>query len=246
MTDRLTSKLPPTVAGVLLLAGVGLVGCGGVSSAKTAGTSAAGTSSVQPATLAAATTPAAQVAQPVVIPGLRVTVPSSWPINEDNPVNFDVSPPGRPNEVTFIWLNMRAVKSTGPGHGTTVLKSVGTTPSALVRWLTTNPDFRVLASPARASIGHVPMTTLVIGVSSTARYGDPHCPANPHCADVFTNPTYQHGDWFGIGGHEVVRMFLGHTSAGTVIVGLDANNPTALKHLETVGEPLLDSIRFPH
>ena len=110
MTDRLTSKLPPTVAGVLLLAGVGLVGCGGVSSAKTASTSADGTLSVQTATVAAATTPAAQVAQPVVIPGLRVTVPSSWPINEDNPVNFDVSPPGRPKEVAFIWLNMRAVR----------------------------------------------------------------------------------------------------------------------------------------
>jgi hypothetical protein len=89
------------------------------------------------------------------------------------------------------------------------------------------------------------MTTLVIGVSSTARYGDPGCPANPHCADVFTNPTYQHDDWFGIGGNEVVRLSLEHTSQGTVIVGLDANNPTALKHLETVAKPLLDSVRLP-
>jgi hypothetical protein len=140
---------------------------------------------------------------------------------------------------------MRAVKSTGRGHGTTVLTNVGKTPSALVRWFTTNPDFRVLASPTRASIGHVPMTTLVIGVSSTARYGDPHCPPYPHCADVFTNPTYQHGDWLGIGGNEVLRLFLGKTSQGTVTVGLDAGNPTGLKHLETVAKPLLNSVRLP-
>jgi hypothetical protein len=172
-------------------------------------------------------------------------MPAGWTVNEDNPVNFVAQAPGRPNELASIWLNMRAVKSTGSGHGTTVLNDVGTTPSALVRWFTTNPDFRVLAGPTRASIGHVPMTTLVIGVSRTARYGDPHCPANPHCADVFTNPTYQHGDWYGIGGNEVVRLFLGHTSSGTIIVGLDANNPTALKHLETAAKPLLDTVQLP-
>jgi hypothetical protein len=140
---------------------------------------------------------------------------------------------------------MRAVKSTGAGHGTTVLTNVGATPSALVRWFTTNPDFRVLASPTRASISHVPMTTLVLGVSSTARYGDSGCPDNPHCADLFTNPTYQHNDWFGISGNEVVRLFLGQTSRGTVIVGLDANNSAALKHLETVDKPFRNGIRFP-
>jgi hypothetical protein len=231
-------------AGILLLAAVGLAGCGGAGSGKSSSTSAGGSSTVETATQSAAIAPDAQVVQPAVITGLRVTVPSSWTINEDNPVNFDLSPPVRPNQVAFIWLNMRAVKSTDPGHGTTVLNNVGTTPGALVHWLTTNPDFRVLAPPTRASISDVPMTTLVIGVSSTARYGDPHCPANPRCADVFTNPTYQHNDWFGIGGHEVVRMFFGRTSAGTVIVGLDANNPTALRHLETIGKPVLYSIRF--
>jgi hypothetical protein len=222
-----------------------VAGCGGVSSAKIANASPGATSSVTTAAQSAATTSGVQEVQPVVIPGLRVAVPSSWTINEDNPVNFDVSPSGRPNQVAVIWRNTRAVKSTGPGHGTTVLTNVGGTPRALVRWFTTNPDFRVLASPRRASIGHIPMTTLVVGVSGTARYGDPHCPANPHCADLFTNPTYQHNDWFGIGGNEVVRLFLGRISAGTVIVGLDANNPTALGHLETEAKPFLSSVRLP-
>jgi hypothetical protein len=166
-------------------------------------------------------------------------------VNEDNQVNYNLSPPGRPNEIASIWLNMRAVQSTGPGHGTTVLTTVGATPSALVHWLTTNPDFRVLSSPTLAMISRVRMTRLTIGVSSTAQYGDPHCPANPRCADVFTNPTYENGDWYGIGGNEEVRLFLGHISRGTVIVGLDAGNTAALKHLERVAQPFLNSIRFP-
>jgi hypothetical protein len=166
-------------------------------------------------------------------------------VGEDNQGDYALSPPGRPNEIAFIWLNMRAVKSTGPGHGTTVLTNVRATPGALVHWLATNPDFRVLASPTLAMISHVRMTGLTIGVSSTARYGDPHCPANPRCADVFTNPTYENGDWYGIGGNEEVRLFLGRISRGTVIVGLDANNAAALKHLERIAEPFLISIRLP-
>jgi hypothetical protein len=223
-----------------------VAGCGGGASLQSSSTKAGGTSSATTAVQPAATTSGSQPASsPAVIQGLRVTVPADWTVNEDNPVNFVVQAPGRPHELASIWLNMRAVKSTGTGHGTTVLTNVGMTPNALVRWFTTNPDFRVLASPTRTSISHVPMTTLVIGVSSTARYGDPGCPANPHCADVFTNPTYEHGDWFGIGGHEVVRLFLGRIPQGTVIVGLDANNPAALKHLETLAKPLLNGIHFP-
>jgi hypothetical protein len=185
------------------------------------------------------------VTRPEVIPGLSVIVPVGWVFNEDNQVNFDVSAPGRPNEIASIWLNMRAVKSTGSGHGTTVLTNVGATPGALVHWLTTDPDFRVLASPSRATISRVPMTTLIIGVSSSAQYGDHGCPANPHCADLFTNPKYETNDWYGIGGNEVVRLYLGHISRGTVIVGLDANNPAALTHLERVAKPFLNSIRLP-
>ena len=231
-------------AGMLAICAL-VAACGGGGSVKSSSTSAGGTSSVTTAARSTANTPGVQVSQPAVITGLRITVPAGWSINEDNRVNFDLSPPGRPAEIAFIWLNMRAVKSTGPGHGTTLLKNVGATPSALVGWLTSNPDFRVLGAPTRATIGQIPMTTLVIGVSSTARYGDPHCPANPHCADIFTNPTYQYNDWYGIGGHEVVRLFLGRIAAGTAILGLDANNPAALKHLETVAKPLLSTVRFP-
>ena len=195
---------------------------------------------------ATGTTPlrSAVTTSPVVIPGLRVTVPAGWTINEDNPAAFEVQDQGGPPRTASIWLNARAVKSTGPGPGTPVQPNIGNTPGALVRWFTTTPDFRVVASPRRASIGHVPMTTLVIGASSTARGSD--CSEDPHCADVFlSNPTHSHGGIFGIGGNEVVRLFLGHTSQGTVIVGLDAVDPAALKQLETAADPFLNSIRFP-
>jgi hypothetical protein len=34
-------------------------------------------------------------------------------------------------------------------------------------------------------------------------------------------------------------------SRGTIIVGLDANNPAALTHLESAAKPLFTGIRFP-
>jgi hypothetical protein len=232
-------------AGIVVLAAVGMGGCGG--SAKSSSTKGGAISSATTAGQSAVTTTSSTqvISTPAVITGLQVKVPPGWAINEDNPVNFVLNPPGDSNDFASIWLNMRAVKSTGSGHGTTVLTNVGTSPGELVRWFKTNPALRVLASPTQASISDAPMTTLVIGVSPTARYGDPSCPANPHCADVFANTAYQHNDWYGIGGRETVRLFLGHTSQGTVIVGLDATDPTALKHLEMVAKPFLAGIRFP-
>ena len=180
-----------------------------------------------------------------VIPGVRVTVPAGWTSSENDSGEFNLHLPGHPGEGVDLWLNLVAVKSTGPGHGTTVLENVGRTPTALVHWLTTNPDFRILAPPVRTSFGNTAMTTLVVGVSSTARYGDPGCPGNPHCADLFTNPVYWGNNSYGIGGKEVVRLFLGRSSPGTIIVALDADNPVALKPLETAAKPILDSVRLP-
>jgi hypothetical protein len=245
---RVSVNWRPAAFAVVVVAILG--GCGSSGSRPPASASAhsqaasGGKTSTSPTTgQPAATTAGSETAQPTVIQGLVVAVPVGWTIMEDNPVNFDMNPPGRPNEIAFIWLNMSAVKSTGHGHGTTVLANVGTTPSALVRWLTTNPDLRVSAAPTQVSIDHVPMTTLVVGVSATARYGDPHCPANPHCADLFTK--YGGGEPYGIGGKEVVRLYLGHISSGTAIVGLDGNDPAALRHLEKAAKPFLNGIRFP-
>jgi hypothetical protein len=143
---------------------------------------------------------------------------------------------------------MLAVKSTGPGHGTTILTNVGTTPDALLAWLTRNPDFRIVSRPAPATIGQdTKMLTLVVGVSRSANYGDPACPANPRYADLFTNR--QWSDFYGIGGDEEVRLDLGTIrlsgSPHTLMVALDAGDQYGLRHLEKLAEPIIGSVRLP-
>ncbi len=130
-----------------------LAGCGGGASVTSSSTKAGGSSSTTTAVRSAAATSGSQLASsPAVIPGLRVTVPVGWTVSEHNPVNFILQAPGGPHQLASIWLNMRAVKSTGSGHGTTVLTNVGPTPSALVRWLTSTRTFASWLRPrGRAS-----------------------------------------------------------------------------------------------
>src|SRR5262249_28155572 len=116
----------------------------------------------------------------MVLPRLEVTVPSGWSSTENTPGDLILVPPGQPHATPSFWVDMVAVKSSGAGHGTTILKNVGRTPSALTAWLNHNPDFLIVSRPAPATIGHqITMTSLVVGVSPSANYGDPGYPANP-------------------------------------------------------------------
>jgi hypothetical protein len=105
-----------------------------------------------------------------VIPGLRLTLPRGWSSTENDVGELNLVPPGHPDDRLFLWLDLAAVKSSGAGHGTTILKDVGRTPGALITWLTRNHDFLVVARPVPATIGHgIRTTTLVIWVSRSAR-----------------------------------------------------------------------------
>jgi hypothetical protein len=178
------------------------------------------------------------------VAGLTFALPApGWRSTELDRQEVNLIPPDRPNDRLFLWTDLVAVKSTGPGHGGTVLNTVGKTANALVAWLTSNPDFRVIASPAPATIGvGIMMTTLVVGVSSTAQYGDSSCPANPRCADLFTKP-----EWtvpYGIGGDEEARLYIAGV-AHTFFVVLDATNDADLAHLASEAAPIINSLRLP-
>ena len=193
-----------------------------------------------------------------VLPGLEMTVPSGWSgtelgwtAHESDQGELALQPPGQSNLTLAFWLDMVAIKSTGPRHGT-ILKNIGRTPSALVSWLTSNPDFLVVSKPAPATIGHgITMTSLVIGVSRSANYGDRGCPANPRCADLFTNSFWaKNGNGgYGIGGNEEVRLYLSRIKisgrAHTFLIALDANNQAGLLRLERAATPILGSLRLP-
>ncbi len=148
-------------------------------------TLAAGCSDSSPCQLTAG---AYRLGAGTLLPGLGVTVPAGCSSTESTPGELKLVSPGQPDHALRFWLDMSAVKSSGTGHGTTVLTDVGRTPSAVIAWLSHDPDFRIVSRPASATVGQdIKMTSLVVGVSHSANYGDPaDCPASPRCADLFT------------------------------------------------------------
>lgn len=178
-----------------------------------------------------------------VMAGLGLTLPPGWQSPEANTANVVLHPPGHPQQRLILFGGVSAVQSTGSGHGTTVLNQVGKTPDALVQWMTTNPDFTVVDEPARVMIGPDTLAVaLTVGVSPRARYGDPGCPANPRCADLFALG----GDFYGIGGHEQIRLYLAEDAAypeAAFIVALEAPNHRALAQLTEVATQVIGSMQ---
>jgi hypothetical protein len=143
---------------------------------------------------------------------------------------------------------MYAVKSTGTGHGSSI-PNEGRTPQAIVAWLTHNRDLLIVSKPATAVIaGHLRSTTVAVGVSKTAKYGDPGCPANPRCADLFTTPLWGNNS-FGIGGAETVGLYLATIKKGgrshTFYIALDAPSDAKLVALTAIAKPVITHLQLP-
>lgn len=184
-----------------------------------------------------------------LLPGLEVTVPAGWSSTESTPSELNLASPAQPDDALKFWLDMSAVKSSGPGHGTTVLTNVGRTPSAVIAWLSHDPDFLIVSGPWPATVGQdIKMTSLVVGVSHSANYGDPGCPASPRCADLFTTK-YWGSNFFGIAGDEEVRLYLGTIQIGgsphTFFAVLDTVDHAGLLRFENTVKPIIGSLRLP-
>ncbi|WP_448638664.1 hypothetical protein [Geodermatophilus sp. URMC 63] len=183
-----------------------------------------------------------------VIPGMQLTLPAGWSSRENNRGELNLLPPDSDDDQVFFWIDMVPVTSTGPGHGT-ALTDVGTNPDALVTWLTGNPDVEIVTPPEPGTVGDTPVTTLTATASATADYGDPDCPANPRCVDLFTNPRTWGTNSYGIGGDEEAMISLGTVALGdgthTVVVALDSPDHERLTRLSSAAQPIIDSVRFP-
>jgi hypothetical protein len=159
------------------------------------------------------------------------------------PTELNLVPPGgQPDDALKFWLDMLAIKSTGLHHGT-ILTNVGTTPDALLAWLTSNPDFLLVSKPAPATIGQdTKLISLVVGVSRSANYEDPGCSAGPRCTDMFTSRHWDHPGGYSIGGDEEVRLYLGtiqiNGSPNTFLIALDAADHADLLRLENAANPI--------
>lgn len=184
-----------------------------------------------------------------VLPGMRLTLPAGWSSTENDAGELNLVPPGQPEDRLFVWTDLVAVKSTGPGHGTTVLTKVKPTPEGLIGWLTSNPDFTIVAKPTTTRFAGTPMRSLTLVVSRSARYGDPGCPGNPRCADLFTKPGLWRGEFFGIGGDSEDTLSFATIStkngSHTLIVSLDALNHADAAKLAAAARPILESVHLP-
>ena len=188
-----------------------------------------------------------------VVPGLRLSLPAGWSSSTSDYVEFNIHPTAHPDERLLMWLDMAAVKSSGPGHGA-VLPDVGGSPTALVSWLTHNPDFEIVSPPTTVTVAKtMTMTVLDLAVSDSANYGDPECPANPRCADLFTRPDAWGPSAYGIGDGEI-RLYIGRLPRGTgpgplsghtFIIDLDASGHDDLRRLVDEASPIIDSLRLP-
>src|SRR4051794_32107663 len=109
-----------------------------------------------------------------ILPGLRFTLNDHWGATENDQTEIHFVPPTSHDDAVFLWRDIRAVKSTGPGAGTRILRDVGASASALVDWITSNRDFDVIGSPHRVTLGRgIKATELTVQVSHTARFGHP-------------------------------------------------------------------------
>lgn len=252
MSDR---RLPRRIAGaVLIVAPLLLVGCGGSGLGQTAGSASPAPVDVpldctnsDPCKLGAGTYDTG-TADRAFKPGMTVTLPRPWSSHSLNLDEFSFYPPTHPGERLFFWEDMVAVKSSGPGHGTTILRNVAATPKAIMSWLVSNPDFRIVAPPAQVtSVDGLAATRIVLGVSPKARYGDSQCPANPRCADLFVRR--DNSEYYSIGGAEQVRIDIAPIKIGgrrhTLFLALDAPAGHAeLKRLTVEAAPILSSVHF--
>ena len=181
-------------------------------------------------------------------PGMTLTLTSTWGSHSLNLDEFSLYPVDHPDDRLFFWEDMVAVKSSGRDHGTTFLNHVGTTPKAMMAWITGNSDFHIIVRPAQVtSVGGVKATRVVLDISHTARYGDSQCPANPRCADLFSRR--DGGEYYSIGGREEIRLDIaaikidGHPH--TLFVVLDAPaGPADLRRLTALAQPVIDSVRL--
>lgn len=185
------------------------------------------------------------------MPGLTLTIPTGWFASEQDAGEFSLHPEDHPDDQLVFWKDVIAVVSnhrTQPAD--TPVAHVGPTASDLMHWFATDPDYGVLSKPTAAAVGHgISGTSISLGVSPTANYGDAGCPSNPHCVDLVTDPAHWGANFFGFGAPETVRIFIStiHAPDGdhTFLVVLDAPSPTELQRFANQAQPILDSITLP-
>jgi hypothetical protein len=213
------------------------------------GASAAGAAATASSQPPASSSAGASLSRPVTytahvfMPGMKVTVPTSgWTIYEDHPGEFNLaSPPGRLAGTSIhFWLDPYV--STPDDRP---IRTVGRTPTALIGWLRSNPDF-VVSAPVRQRIAHgIRAASVDLDVSAAAPRSDPGCPGP--CLDYFVWPRF--GFVYGTGRGEPIRLFFAtlgtNVKSHTFVISIDTPNADAFSAVVPIAEKIIDSVRLP-
>jgi hypothetical protein len=185
------------------------------------------------------------------LPGLGITIPAGWVASETDSGEISLAPADRPNDKLLLWKDLAAVVTNNrDGNVGSVLPNVGRTADALIAWVTSTTDFKILSAPATRTIGDsITGTEMTVGVSTTADFGDSDCPDNPRCAAFFKDPIHWGDEFYAIGGDEIARIFIAtaHFPEGdhTLFVTLDVVNSAELAEFAPIAEPIIQSLRLP-
>jgi hypothetical protein len=183
-------------------------------------------------------------------PGLRITTPAGWFFSEQDSGELTLHPSDDPEKTVALFKDVRVVTTTREmGPYNEVVKEVGVTAEAFVNWFTKNEAFTVVDEPAAATIAGTSGTVLTLAVSEAAKYGDPECPSNPRCADLFTDPAHWGDLNFGLGGPNPTRLYVANVSypGGDHLFAIawDAGPASGLDAWVARTMPIVDSIQLP-
>ncbi len=183
-------------------------------------------------------------------PGLQITIPTGWFFTEQDSGELSLHPVDDPDKTVALFKDVRVIATTrDAGPRNMIVESVARTPEAFVEWFTNNEAFTVVETPRAATIAGTTGTVFGIAVSEAANYGDPECPSNPRCADLFTDPAHWGPNFFSIGGPTPIRLYVAtvHYTDGDHLFAMswDAGPASELGAFVERTMPILDSVRPP-
>jgi hypothetical protein len=216
--------------------------CGGSGASGTAGLTAP---SLPPASASATSSSSGTVTYTaqVFMRGMKVTVPASgWAVYEDHPGEFNLaSPDGKMGGTNIhFWLDPYA----STPHDRPI-RTAGTTPTALIRWLRGNPSF-IVSAPVSRRIAHgTGAASVDLDVSATAPRSDPGCPGP--CLVYFVWPHF--GFDYGTGQGELIRLYFATldtaTKPHTLVISIDTPDAQTFTAVIPTAEKIIDSVQLP-
>jgi len=177
----------------------------------------------------------------VFMPGLRLTFgDDKWFNTADHGLELQFDQLPSMENVLRIWVDPKASTKTDEA-----ITTVPVTPEGLTAWMVGNKDM-VVSKPEAVAIGDgIPATTFTVQISDSSKNVDPGCPVRSCLSFLWV----AQGHTFAIGVPESVRLYLFTIGSGsqahTVVISLDAPDPTRLTEMTTDVAAILKGIRLP-